>query len=106
MKNPNAEHISKLQAQAINQIGESLRGHTQVTHIDFPHHRNAGDSLIRLGERRALRDIHVDVRYVADMRTYRPNELDVSLDPGAPILIDGGGNFGNLWPIGQLGLST
>ena len=64
-----------------------------------PEHGNLGDHAIALAEKELLLKNHIDYieitdRQVNEMR--RKNELNI-LD-GFPILINGGGNIGTLWP--------
>jgi pyruvyl transferase EpsO len=65
--------------------------------VDFPAHPNVGDSAIWLGERAYLRGRGVTVAYTCDLHNYSRKLLDRALGDG-PILIHGGGNFGDLWP--------
>jgi pyruvyl transferase EpsO len=73
---------------------------TPVALVDFPLHRNAGDSLIYLGERAYLRALGVQVRYQTTVGRYRADDLAV-LHPDGPILMHGGGNFGDRWDVHQ-----
>ena len=58
--------------------------------------------MIWLGERAVLATLGVATMYTCDVRTYRASELEWALPAGAPILINGGGNFGDLWPTAQV----
>lgn len=68
--------------------------------IDFPRHRNAGDSAIWLGEVAALRALGIRVRAICDRATYSPSGLRGSVGDH-PILLHGGGNLGDLYPTHQ-----
>jgi pyruvyl transferase EpsO len=68
--------------------------------VDFPNHPNVGDSAIWLGEAEWLRSNANVRRYVCDLDTYDPRALRARL-PEGPILLHGGGNFGDLWPRHQ-----
>lgn len=72
----------------------------RVALLDFPRYKNAGDSLIWAGQVSALDRLGVDVSYVSDIGRFDQEELDRSA-PGAPVLFQGGGNFGDLWPVFQ-----
>ena len=65
--------------------------------LDFPGHANVGDSAIWLGTL-ALLDRRFDQRpaYVTRHCEF-PTQLD-SVMPEGPVLLHGGGNFGDLWP--------
>lgn len=66
--------------------------------LDYPSHYNVGDHLIWLGnlfyithERKAKID------YVADRRSFSDDDL-LKHSKDGPILLHGGGNFGDIWP--------
>lgn len=79
---------------------EVLQGARRVALVDFPYHRNAGDAAIWAGERAALRDLGVEVGYVADAGRFDPARLKEAV-PDGPVLLSGGGNVGDLWPWSQ-----
>ena len=69
--------------------------------VDFPDHANVGDSAIWLGATTFFRRQHgVAPRYVASIPAFSPAALRRA-HPEGPILIHGGGNFGDLWPRHQ-----
>ncbi len=69
--------------------------------VDFPDHANVGDSAIWLGTTGFFRQQHgVEPRYVASIAAFSPAALRRA-HPEGPILIHGGGNFGDLWPRHQ-----
>jgi exopolysaccharide biosynthesis predicted pyruvyltransferase EpsI len=69
--------------------------------VDFPDHANVGDSAIWLGTTAFFRHRHrVEPRYVASIGAFSPDALRRA-HPEGPILIHGGGNFGDLWPRHQ-----
>jgi pyruvyl transferase EpsO len=69
--------------------------------VDFPDHANVGDSAIWLGTTAFFRRQHaVEPRYVASIAAFSPAALRRA-HPEGPILIHGGGNFGDLWPRHQ-----
>jgi pyruvyl transferase EpsO len=70
--------------------------------LDFPSYPNVGDSAIWLGTVAALRGLGCRVAYVADQLSYSRAALERRLPPGAPVLLQGGGSFGDLWPEHQL----
>ena len=69
--------------------------------VDFPDHANVGDSAIWLGTTAFFRRHHRnEPRYVASIAAFSPASLRRA-HPDGPILIHGGGNFGDLWPRHQ-----
>lgn len=73
-----------------------------VALVGYPGHRNAGDDAIWLEERAALRRIGRDVRYRAAWDGCSLPALRRRIGDG-PVLLNGGGNFGDLYQ-GQQGL--
>ena len=74
---------------------------TSYALVDFPNHQNVGDSAIWLGEIALLTRLMKDKpRYVCDYYNFDPDELR-TCHPDGPILIHGGGNFGDIWPEHQ-----
>lgn len=69
--------------------------------LDFPEYGNVGDSAIWLGALRVLRDCGIRVVYVAGISTYDPVILRRRLGRDGVVLLSGGGNFGDLWPVVQ-----
>jgi pyruvyl transferase EpsO len=89
-----------LQRDSLRVLGSLLDPKSPVALVDFPLHANAGDSLIYVGERAYLRRLGVPVRYQTSVGRYRPAEL-ARLHPEGPILLHGGGNFGERWALFQ-----
>lgn len=89
-----------LQRESLRALGGLLEPGRPVALVDFPLYDNAGDSLIYLGERAYLRRLGVPVRYQTSAGRYRPTDLS-TLHPDGPILLRGGGNFGDRWPLFQ-----
>lgn len=68
--------------------------------FDFPNHSNVGDSAIWLGQKKFLETLEQNKIVFNDTRviSWTPN---IRLPEGTVILIHGGGNFGDLYPIHQ-----
>lgn len=69
--------------------------------LDVPLHTNVGDSLITLGELRLLRMMNNGSSPPARHVGSRNDALDATLErvpDGANVLLQGGGNFGDVWP--------
>lgn len=79
-----------------------LAGTNSVALLGFPNYANVGDSAIWLGTLAYLRSVGITrPRYVCDDGTYRPARLAKRVGAGT-ILLQGGGNFGDLWERHQL----
>ena len=92
----------------IEDLGRRVRGAiaalvprgSRLALLDFPEYGNVGDSAIWLGQLAALRLAGATVTYAASAQVFDSRELRKHL--GAEdglILLSGGGNFGDLWPI-------
>jgi exopolysaccharide biosynthesis predicted pyruvyltransferase EpsI len=69
--------------------------------LDYPSHRNIGDSAIWLGEIAALKQVHGRLPGYVSHSRFDPREPARFL-PGGLIYLHGGGNFGDIWPKHQL----
>ncbi len=97
---PNDDLVGWLSRSAESVLGPLIGPGTRVALLDFPMYANVGDSVIWIGTRRLLRRLGVRVVYVADMASFSPAVLVGRLGRGT-ILLQGGGNFGDLWPAYQ-----
>lgn len=88
--------LKSLQDDALKTLSLLLTPGTHVALLDFPRHQNAGDSFIWLGTLAYLDQLEVSVDYVADVHCFDAHELRRRV-PEGPILITGGGNFGDRW---------
>lgn len=61
--------------------------------LDVPYYTNIGDTLIWEGTKHFLKDIPHKCLYTASVETYKYRPLP----PDTVILLQGGGNFGDLW---------
>ena len=70
--------------------------------LDYPNHRNVGDSAIYLGEINYLRKFHPNSKiiWVSSCSLHKWPKLP-DFPSEAILLLHGGGNFGNLWPHHQ-----
>ncbi len=93
-------HPDLLRDTVYRSLDEIIRPPSWCALIDFPNYSNVGDSSIWLGERDYLSNRSVSIRYLCDTATYEKMIL-TSCHPKGPILIQGGGNFGDLWPRHQ-----
>jgi pyruvyl transferase EpsO len=86
-----------LRAKLVERLGGLLRGVAEVAVVGFPLHPNAGDSLIWLGQLALLESLGITVRVVGEQDSHDGRLFD-NLTRDIPVIIAGGGNFGDLWP--------
>lgn len=78
-------------------VGKIIPLGTKYALIDFPNYSNVGDSAIWLGEIRLLSQLTGNMpSYVSSIGMFDADEL-LSAVPFGPIVINGGGNFGDIW---------
>ncbi|HSI95490.1 MAG TPA: polysaccharide pyruvyl transferase family protein [Methylophilaceae bacterium] len=104
MKN-NQEIIKDLQGTASEILDGLIPPESTVLLLDYPNYSNVGDSLIWLGEVAYLRSRNLKPAYVCDLENYQPKAIDAVINhpksKNPIILMQGGGNFGTLWPAVQ-----
>lgn len=92
----NSEFISGCKAKIDNVLNPLIPRGSKCALVDFPNYPNVGDSAIWLGEVYYLRQRRIKLRYICDHLNYNKDLLYKSIGNGI-ILIQGGGNFGDLW---------
>lgn len=93
--------IERLQREIAPVLGPELDGVRSFALVDFPDHPNVGDSAIYLGELEWLRRRYgLAPGYVCTVGNFSVAALQHAV-PEGPILIHGGGNFGDIWPHHQ-----
>lgn len=75
-----------------------LQGATELSLLDFPNHPNVGDSAIWAGEIAYLQSRGLRPRHVSDKGDM---DWEAVSQLRGPILLHGGGNFGDVWPQHQ-----
>lgn len=99
---PNASNVAFVDHHLRPALDSVLQRHLGAPHkvalLDFPLHRNSGDSAIFLGSLNWLRQHGYEIVQVSSLSTYSPVSLRRRLGSDGTILINGGGNFGDLWP--------
>jgi pyruvyl transferase EpsO len=99
--NPQRFELAQLKAKIAEALGPLLLDAQSTALIDFPDHDNVGDSAIWLGETAFLRQVTGrDPDYVSSATTYNAEDLR-RVAPAGPILLSGGGNFGDLYLLHQ-----
>src|SRR2546428_2716457 len=97
-----ARNVADLRAELHSVVSRFVPAGSTVALLDFPSYPNVGDSAIWLGTVAELRRLGCKIAYVCDQRSYRAAALGRRLPPRCPILLQGGGNFGDIWPEHQL----
>lgn len=83
-----------------NQLGK-ITPFTECALLDYPLYPNIGDHLIWLGTLFYLTDIlKAKINYTASVQGFCASAMEKK-NGKAPILVQGGGNFGDLYPIHQ-----
>jgi exopolysaccharide biosynthesis predicted pyruvyltransferase EpsI len=94
--------VRELRARLLAAVRSALGGAGgPVALLDFPNHTNVGDQAIWAGNRRLLEQLGIEVGYVADHASYSPRRLRQRV-PRGPVLLHGGGSFGDVWPDFQM----
>jgi exopolysaccharide biosynthesis predicted pyruvyltransferase EpsI len=101
LKRSDSISLNSIRIQTMTTLARLLPEPANVALHDFPSHENVGDSMIWAGETQYLKDSGHNVRYVSDRFRFNPTLLR-KLHPDGPILLHGGGNFGDIWPAFQL----
>lgn len=95
-----AHAISAIQNQTTEILSEVIGRNSNVALLDFPAHANAGDLLIFQGELDYLADLGCSVGYMSSVHTHSAEVMNRRVAEG-PIVLHGGGNFGDRYPIFQ-----
>lgn len=88
--------LTELSERIDTALAEVLPRGARVAFVNFPNISNVGDLLLWLGTRRALRRRGVRIGYACEPRTYHADGVRRMRRCDA-ILVNGGGNFGDLW---------
>lgn len=93
--------LDALREQSIDLLGRLLSPGDTAALLDYPAYLNAGDALIFRGEVAYLRALGVNIDYVSALHTH-DDELLASRCPDGPLLLQGGGNWGDRYDRHQL----
>ena len=95
---PRLALIARLQEQIHDCLKDCITAEEPVAMVDFPNYRNVGDSAIWLGQMAYLSSRHGKrPAYISELGDHSHDRLDEAM-PAGPILITGGGTFGDIWP--------
>lgn len=86
--------------EKLGQITDFIPQDKPVVYFDYPVHMNIGDLLIMQGTERFFRDYQYDVILRASYINYS-SALAKKIPGDATIVLHGGGNFGDLYPVLQ-----
>jgi exopolysaccharide biosynthesis predicted pyruvyltransferase EpsI len=100
IKAEDARNLSLIRDQTRAILNEVVGSNTTVALLDFPSHQNVGDTMILMGETTYLAQGGNVIGYVTDISRYDQATLRRRV-PNGPILMQGGGNFGDIWPLFQ-----
>ena len=90
--------IARLQDRIHDCLKDCIVPDEPVAMVDFPNYRNVGDSAIWLGQMAYLSSRHGKrPSYISELGDHSHDRLDEAM-PSGPILITGGGTFGDIWP--------
>lgn len=89
--------VDQMQRRALDGFDQLFRGVSQLYLADFPDHANVGDSAIALGELRYFAMRNIEVLGAKPWWSVGKAELAAV----APVTLQGGGNFGGLYPINE-----
>jgi pyruvyl transferase EpsO len=98
MAESNLALIGRLQDRIHDCLKDCIPADEPVAMVDFPNYRNVGDSAIWLGQMAYLSSRHGKrPSYISELGDHSHDRLDAAM-PSGPILITGGGTFGDIWP--------
>jgi len=94
--------IARLQRVIHDALSRYIDGSAAAALLDFPNYSNVGDSAIWMGEIAYLRRHHgIRPAFVCTKDQVDWEAMEQAV-PTGPVLISGGGNFGDIWPQHQL----
>lgn len=90
--------IARLNGMIHDCLKDLISADEPVAMVDFPDYRNVGDSAIWLGQMAYLSSrFDKNPSYISALPDHSHDKLDEAM-PSGPILITGGGTFGDIWP--------
>jgi exopolysaccharide biosynthesis predicted pyruvyltransferase EpsI len=94
----NSDILERCQSALRDVIGPLVPRGARVALVDYPHSLNCGDHAIWLGEKALLADLGAEVVHECDATIYDRATMAARIGDGV-ILLHGGGNFGDLYPL-------
>lgn len=96
---PDFEHLETLQHKVLKTFSKTLQGKS-ILYFDYPLYNNVGDWLIYHGTIALLKQLNCKIERQYCSRNYRSG-LSKSIPEDWVVLMQGGGNFGDLYPKHQ-----
>lgn len=94
--------VTQLQARLSAWLDGALPAGAAVALVDFPGYLNCGDHAIWIGQKRLLAHHGAAIVYECSRHNYLPARMRELLGRDGYILMQGGGNFGDLYPHHQM----
>ncbi|HBX8159423.1 polysaccharide pyruvyl transferase family protein [Klebsiella pneumoniae] len=82
----------------LNEILPFIKDKNEVIFLDYPVYLNVGDLLIYHGTENFFKENNINVKLRRSNARYSVKEIEKYLTPNTVILMQGGGNFGDLYP--------
>jgi exopolysaccharide biosynthesis predicted pyruvyltransferase EpsI len=92
--------VAELESLALSTLETVVPRGSSVAFVNFPNHGNPGDSAIWLGTQRLLAQLEVKIAYSAAWWSLDISRLAAVLPADGMVLLNGGGNFGDVY-LGQ-----
>src|SRR5262249_8900130 len=89
--------VRSTSAEILRTLRDLIPAKSKCALVDFPNYPNVGDSAIWLGQRAFLKSVDAKVAYCCDLNTYSQSQMRKMIDGDSIILMQGGGNFGDIW---------
>ncbi len=100
----NIELVKNLSAIAENTLRSSIEDNSPVAHVWYEESFNFGDSAIWNGQVDLIKKMNFYVRYACSDRDFNEKKMNSAISKNVPILLRGGGNFGDLYDYHKLRL--
>ncbi|EPL8208818.1 TPA: polysaccharide pyruvyl transferase family protein [Raoultella ornithinolytica] len=82
----------------LNEILPFIKDKNDVVYLDYPVYLNVGDLLIYHGTENFFRENNINVKLRRSNARYSIDDIKRKVTPNTVILLQGGGNFGDLYP--------
>lgn len=93
--------VGRLRRGLLDVLAETVGQGQRVALVGFPDHPNVGDNAIWLGELAALKELRTEVAITWSAWGYDADLVRRRLGGQGKLLLHGGGNLGDEWPVHQ-----
>lgn len=90
-------HLDRLREETLELLALHVGREREIIYLDVPWHRNLGDTLIWAGARDYFTELRNRIIWQSAIGRYRDDDI-IRLASDAVIVINGGGNLGDLYP--------